>query len=186
MTHRAGAAGNFLAPLTQLSQNAFKTVIDIDLFGSWNTLKATLPHLITSAQKNKSDGRRSSKAGTGGRIIFISATLGYTGTPLQTHAIVAKAGVDKLAVQVAIELGPRGITSNVIAPGGVTGTEGTDRLIKNGNDSSVVKSVPSGRLGTVKDMADVVVYLFSDAGNYVNGETIVGKLNPWELSQSAV
>jgi peroxisomal 2,4-dienoyl-CoA reductase len=116
-----------------------------------------------------------SKSGTGGRIIFISATLSYTGMPLQTHAVVAKAGVDKLAVQAAIELGPRGITSNVIAPGAVVGTEGTNRLIKNGTDTDLVKSVPSGRLGTVKDMADVVVYLFSDAGSYVNGETIVGK-----------
>ena len=95
--------------------------------------------------------------------------------PLQTHAIVAKAGVDKLSVQTAIELGPRGVTSNVIAPGAIVGTEGTDRLIKDGSNSQVMKSVPSGRLGHVKDVADATVYLFSDAGTYVNGETLVGK-----------
>ena len=88
---------------------------------------------------------------------------------------MAKAGVDALSVQTAIELGPRGITSNVIAPGPIIGTEGTDRLIKNGNNSSVGNGVPSGRLGHVKDVADATIFLFSDAGNYVNGETLVGK-----------
>ena len=116
-----------------------------------------------------------SASGTGGRIIFISATLGYTGNQLQTHAVVAKAGVDALSVQIAIEQGPRGITSNVLAPGPILGTEGTDRLIKDGDSSSASKGVPSGRLGHVKDVADATVFLFSDAGNYINGETLVGK-----------
>lgn len=56
---RAGAAGNFLAPIDQISYNAFKAVIDIDLIGSWNTLKATLPELTKSAQKYKNGGKTS-------------------------------------------------------------------------------------------------------------------------------
>jgi peroxisomal 2,4-dienoyl-CoA reductase len=112
-------------------------------------------------------------SGTGGRIIFISATLQYTGIPLQTHILVAKAGVDALAVQVAIELGPRGVTSNIIAPGPIKGTEGMDRLNKNGLNRQ--SGIPSGRFGSVKEIADAAVYLFSDAGNYVNGEALVGK-----------
>jgi peroxisomal 2,4-dienoyl-CoA reductase len=55
----AGAAGNFLAPIRGLSTNAFKTVIDIDVIGSYNTLKACLPYLIESAAKHKTDGRTS-------------------------------------------------------------------------------------------------------------------------------
>lgn len=55
----AGAAGNFLAPISQLSTNAFKSVIDIDLLGSYNTVKATLPYLVKSAAKYKTDGRSS-------------------------------------------------------------------------------------------------------------------------------
>ena len=54
---RAGAAGNFLASINQLSVNAFKSVMDIDVLGSYNTLKATLPYLVESAQRNKSDGK---------------------------------------------------------------------------------------------------------------------------------
>lgn len=52
----AGAAGNFLATINQLSVNAFKSVMDIDVLGSYNTLKATLPHLLESASKYKIDG----------------------------------------------------------------------------------------------------------------------------------
>lgn len=51
----AGAAGNFLASINQLSANAFKSVIDIDVLGSYNTLKATLPYLVESAQKHRVD-----------------------------------------------------------------------------------------------------------------------------------
>lgn len=54
--YSAGAAGNFLAPLTQLSENAFRSVIEIDLLGSYNTVKAAFPALITSAEKAKKTG----------------------------------------------------------------------------------------------------------------------------------
>ncbi|KAL6243070.1 peroxisomal 2 4-dienoyl-CoA reductase sps19 [Rhinocladiella similis] len=177
----AGAAGNFLAPIEQISYNAFKSVIDIDLMGSWNTLKATLPELTKSAQKYRSDGKQSTASGTGGRIIFISATLGYMGNQLMTHAVVAKAGVDALSVQTAIEYGPRGITSNVIAPGAIIGTEGTARLISDSRGNAG-RDVPSGRMGHVKDISDATIYLFSDAGNYVNGETLVVDGGAWHTA----
>jgi peroxisomal 2,4-dienoyl-CoA reductase len=53
----AGAAANFLTPISQLSINAFKTIVDIDLIGSYITLKATLPHLLKSAETHKVDGK---------------------------------------------------------------------------------------------------------------------------------
>lgn len=57
----AGAAGNFLAPLSQLSPNAFKSVMDIDVLGSYNTVKATLPYLQKSAITHKTDGKTRKK-----------------------------------------------------------------------------------------------------------------------------
>jgi peroxisomal 2,4-dienoyl-CoA reductase len=114
------------------------------------------------------------KSGTGGRIIFISATIHYTGLPLQTHAAVAKAGVDALSNAIAIELGPRGVTSNVIAPGPIGSTEGMERLARTSDAAAVASRVPVGRFGNVKEIADATVYLFSDTGNYVNGDTLVG------------
>ncbi|KAH6676008.1 sporulation protein SPS19 [Halenospora varia] len=170
----AGAAGNFLAPITQLSTNAFKSVIDIDVLGSYNTVKAALPHLIISAKKYKTDGRTTAIAGTGGRIIFVSATIHYTGMPLQSHVAVAKAGVDSLANAIALEFGPRGLTSNIIAPGPIEGTEGLSRLVRSEDVASSLKKVPVGRYGTIKEIADATIYLFSDSGNFVNGETLVG------------
>lgn len=148
--------------------------MDIDVLGSYNTVKATLPYLIASAAKHKTDGRTPPANGTGGRIIFVSATLHYSGTPLQSHVSIAKAGVDAMAVSVAIEQGPKGITSNVIAPGPIAGTEGMERLSRKEDRNKSAKMIPSQRMGSVKEIADATVYLFSDAGNYVNGETIVG------------
>jgi peroxisomal 2,4-dienoyl-CoA reductase len=138
----AGAAGNFLASINQISVNAFKSVMEIDIQGSYNTLKATLPHLIRSAEKHRVDSKtrmdsnppgllftdflaavQPSPLGTVGRILFVSATLHYTGTPFQGHVAVAKAGIDALSHTVALEFGPLGITSNVIAPGPIASTE---------------------------------------------------------------
>lgn len=59
MPRSAGAAGNFLASVDDLSVNAFKTIIDIDLIGSWITVKATIPYLVESAQRHRSDGKSS-------------------------------------------------------------------------------------------------------------------------------
>ncbi|KAL4876465.1 oxidoreductase [Aspergillus karnatakaensis] len=121
----AGAAGNFLASINQISVNAFKSVMEIDVLGSYNTLKATIPHLVESAAKHRVDSKslKPSPAGTGGRIIFVSATLHYTGTVFQGHVSVAKAGIDALSNTVALEFGPLGVTSNVIAPGPIASTE---------------------------------------------------------------
>ena len=115
-----------------------------------------------------------SSTGTGGRIIFISATLHYTGQALQAHVSAAKAGVDSISNAAAIELGPRGVTSNVIAPGPIEGTEGMERLARKEDLGAHIKNIPSGRWGTVKEIADATVYLFSDAANFVNGEILVG------------
>ena len=118
-------------PIAQLSANAFKAVIDIDVLGSYNTLKATVPYLLSSAQTHSPRTAGHSAAPSSsptGRILFVSATLHYTGVPLQAHVTTAKAGIDALAANVAIEYGPRGLTSNVIAPGPIAGTEGMERL----------------------------------------------------------
>lgn len=168
MNHSAGAAGNFLAPFLQLSERAFKAVVDIDLFGAFNTSKATAQYLLKSAGKRQG----------GGRIVFISSTTQYTGAALVTHGAVAKAGIDALSSQLAIELGPRGITSNVIAPGPIAGTEGVKRLIS----TDTKRQIPLGNFGTLKDMGDAAVYIFSEAGSYVNGATLVVDGGAWRVN----
>ncbi|KAJ3793895.1 2,4-dienoyl-CoA reductase [Lentinula aff. detonsa] len=139
-----GAAGNFMAPISGLSENAFKTVIEIDTLGTYNTIKATIPHVRA----------------TKGAYISVSATLHYNATPYQVHVSAAKAAE-----------GPHGVRSNVIAPGFIAGTEGFDRLA-NKNDQSNGFSAPLGRFGDVKDVANAAVFLFSDAASYVTGQVI--------------
>lgn len=143
-----------------MSSNAFKSVIDIDVLGTFNTIKATMPFLLKSKDA---------------RIIYISATFHYTGMPLQAHVSAAKAAIDSLMASVALEYGPRGVTSNVIAPGAIADTEGMARLgsSQDTDRNEFERAVPSGRFGTVRDIADATVYLFSAAGSYVNGQLLV-------------
>lgn len=104
--------------------------------------------------------------------------------PLQTHVSVAKAGVDALAASTAIEFGPHGVTSNIIAPGPIGGTEGMDRLSRKEDTAKGMKKVPLGRYGTVKEIADATVYLFSDTGNFVNGSVLVVDGAAWRMMSS--
>lgn len=114
-------------------------------------------------------------SGAGGRIIFISATLHYTGTPLQSHVSVAKAGIDALSASVSVEFGPRGVTSNIIAPGPIAGTEGMERLARKEDVENSMRHVPLGRYGTTREIADATIYLFSEAAGFVNGQILVGE-----------
>lgn len=148
--------------------------MEIDTFGTFNTIKATVPHLVQSAARNPNPPLPG-QVSTGGRILAVSATFHYTGVPLQSHVSAAKAGVDSLMASVALEYGPLGVVSNVITPGPIAGTEGMERLASaeaNAN-AALAKAVPSGRWGTVRDIADATVYMFSDAANYVNGHVLV-------------
>ncbi|KAJ6446126.1 sporulation protein SPS19 [Purpureocillium lavendulum] len=155
----AGAAGNFIVSLDGMSPNAFKSVMDIDVLGTFNTIKATIPHLLKSSSP---------------RIIYVSATFHYTGMPMQAHVSAAKAAIDSLMASVALEYGPRGVQSNVIAPGAIENTEGAARLLNSDEDvqKAYAASIPSGRLGTVRDVADATVFLFCEAGTYINGQVI--------------
>jgi len=152
-----GAAGNFLAPLSGLSENAFRTVVEIDTLGTFNTFKATIPYVRQSH----------------GSYIHVSVTLHYRGLPYQAHVSSAKAGVDALSRVIAVEEGPWGVRSNVIAPGPILGTEGMSRLSVSGTEQSVDSTVPLGRQGTVEDIANATVFLFSDAASLITGEAIV-------------
>ncbi|KAG6371494.1 hypothetical protein JVT61DRAFT_9532 [Boletus reticuloceps] len=140
-----GAAGNFLASIDGMSENAFKTVIEIDTMGTFNTVKATLPHVRASH----------------GSYIHVSATLHYKGTPYQVHVSAAKAGVDALSAVLAVEEGPRGVRSNVIAPGPIGNTEGLSRL--SNQLSGRRNNFPLGRVGHLNDIANATVFLFCDA-----------------------
>ncbi|ERS97006.1 peroxisomal 2,4-dienoyl-CoA reductase [Sporothrix schenckii 1099-18] len=189
----AGAAGNFVSPLAGLSPNAFKAVMDIDTLGTFNTMKATIDYLVDSAGRHLSPNPENTPPG--GRFLAISATFHYTGLPLQSHVSAAKAGVDSIVGSVALEYGPRGVMANVIAPGPIEGTEGMNRLASpdavaaDAQQADALQlrpglrggspGIPSGRWGTVRDIADATVYLFSASGDNVNGHVLVVDGGAW-------
>lgn len=153
-----GAAGNFLAPAAGLSPNGFRTVIDIDLVGTFNAARAAFEHLRASGN---------------GLVLNISATLHYHGTPLQVHASAAKAGVDAITKNLAVEWGQFGIRSCGIAPGPIGDTEGMKRLAPGDATEKMTRHIPARRFGTIDEIAAAAVYLRSPAAAYVSGHVIV-------------
>ena len=153
-----GAAGNFLCPSEEMSYNGFGTVLDIDTKGTFNFCRA-----VHSAWMGKH----------GGQILNISATLHYRGTPLQLHVAAAKAAIDALTYNLAVEWGPKGIRVNAIAPGPVGDTEGAKRLFPEAVGEALRKNVPIGRLGTIEDIANLALFVLSDAGTNLNGSILV-------------
>ena len=105
-----------------------------------------------------------------GRLIGISSVVGFTGNPGQGNYTAAKAGLVGMMKSVAAEYAKRNITANCIAPGMIASAM-TDKL----NDKqreAILSRVPSGKLGTPKDVAAAAVYLASEEAQYVTGHTI--------------
>jgi len=165
----SGAAGNFPAPAGTLSANGFKTVIDIDLNGCFNVMRAAYPHL-----------RR-----PGASIINISAPQAWLPTPLQMHVCAAKAGIDQVTRTAAIEWGAEGIRVNAIAPGPIEDTEGMRRLAPTtASRQAWTDSVPLKRWGTKSDIAAAAVWLSSEQAAYVTG-VVLPVDGGWSLGGSS-
>ena len=160
-----GAAGNFLSPAEALSPNGFGTVVDIDLKGTFNVCRAAFAELKEHR----------------GQILNISATLHYLGTPMQLHVSAAKAGVDALTRNLAVEWGCYGIRVNGIAPGPIEDTEGMKRLVPEPVKEKLLKNIPLGRFGRISDIEKAALFLCSDAASFVNGAVLVVDGGQWLL-----
>jgi len=158
-----GAAGNFLCSAEELSPNGFGTVVDIDLKGTFNVCRAAFAQLKEHR----------------GQVLNISATLHYLGTPLQLHVSAAKAGVDALTRNLAVEWGRYGIRVNAIAPGPIEDTEGMQRLVPEPVKQSLKKRIPLGRFGRIADIESAALFICSDAASYINGTILVVDGGQW-------
>jgi NAD(P)-dependent dehydrogenase (short-subunit alcohol dehydrogenase family) len=154
-----GAAGNFLAPAEEMSAGGFKAVVDIDLLGSFNASRAAFEHLKE----------------TRGNIIFISAGQAFTPYFAQAHCGAAKAGIDNMMRNLALEWGRFGIRSNSIAPGPIEGTEGMRRLTPDDPkfQAGLKGAIPLGRYGQPEEIGNVAVFLASPLASYVTGTLLV-------------
>jgi NAD(P)-dependent dehydrogenase (short-subunit alcohol dehydrogenase family) len=153
----SGAAGNFVAPALGMSARAFRTVVDIDLNGTFHVLRAAYEFLRKP----------------GASVINISASQSYTPTKYQAHVCAAKAGVDMLTRVLALEWGSAGVRVNSIVPGPIGDTEGIRRLAPTPEAAARMASiVPLQRMGTTDDIANMALFLSSERARYVTGTII--------------
>ena len=168
-----GAAGNFPVPAAALTYKGFRTVLEIDLQGSFNVSKACFEELAKAGEKHGN-----------ANIICISATLQYTGVPFQVHVCAAKAGIDAMMRTLANEWGPLGIRVNCVSPGPIGDTEGMRRLAPTPEIlAKAEKSVPLRRFGTIQEIADSCLFLVSEASQYTTGAILIVDGGAWISSQ---
>jgi NAD(P)-dependent dehydrogenase (short-subunit alcohol dehydrogenase family) len=150
----AGQAGNFVAPALGISSNGFKTVVEIDLIGSFHVFKASFPHL-----------RR-----PGASLIAITAGQAVSPTLFQAHVCAAKAGVNMLIKCLAMEWGSGGVRVNGISPGPINGTEGMARLTPTPEaEAAMAAKIPLRRYGELEDIAEMAVFLCTESARYITG-----------------
>ena len=159
------AAGNFYVPSESMSPNAWRSVIEIDLFGTFFCAQAVLPHLRTVG---------------GGSIINISMTLHYRGWPQMAHATAAKGGIDALTRTLAVEWARHKIRINAIAPGPVDTPGAAERLFPDPMIMEGIRqTIPLRRFAALEEVANAAAYLMSDYASYVTGENFVIDGGQW-------
>lgn len=156
LVNNAGAS--FQAPIEDLSENAWKTIVDTNLHGAFNCARLVGDQMID---------------GEGGTIINISSVAGRDGAPKMAHYAASKAGLDKLTFTMAYEWAKYGIRVNGVAPG-LIATAGLEAQMGIGADDIDTGEVDR-QIGTPDEIASVVHFLASPAARYIQGQTIVAE-----------
>jgi len=149
------AAGNFYFPSHMLSDNQWRAVLEIDLYGTFHCSREAYPYLKRH----------------GGSILSISMTLHHTGWVGMLPACAAKAGIDALTRTLAVEWARHNIRVNGIAPGYVE-TEGVNKALHKGAAPDSFDHIPLRRPGHVHEIGDLAVYLASPAASWITGEIV--------------
>ncbi|MEU0466051.1 MULTISPECIES: SDR family oxidoreductase [Amycolatopsis] len=155
------AAANFIAPTKTLSARGFEAVSSTVMNGSFNTTHAA--------------GRRWIEQGLPGVVLSTLTTWVWSGSAFVVPSAMAKAAVHAMTMSLAVEWAKYGIRLNALAPGPIPTDYAWEML--NPTDKSAVGAtqadqVPMGRMGTVEELANLTIFLLSDACDYLTGETI--------------
>ncbi len=155
------AAANFIAPTDQLSPRAFEAVTRTVMNGTFHTTLAA--------------GRRWIASGLPGSILSTLTTWVWTGSAFVVPSAMAKSAVHAMTMSLAVEWARYGIRVNALAPGPIPTSYAWEML--NPTDSSSVGAtqadqVPAGRTGTIEELANLTMFLLSDACDYLTGQTI--------------
>jgi citronellol/citronellal dehydrogenase len=151
------AGGQFFAPIEQMSANAWRTVIDLNLNGTFLVSTAAHRHWMKD---------------NGGAIVNMLADI-WTGYPGLSHMSAARAGIENMALSMTLEWAEHDVRVNCVAPGTIlsSGMVTYPAAVQQ-QTVDAVGTLPSGRLGTESEVSAAVVYLLSPAANHVRGETI--------------
>ncbi|RBP64649.1 3-oxoacyl-[acyl-carrier-protein] reductase [Brevibacterium sanguinis] len=141
--------------LMRMSDDEFEAVVDTNLTGAFRTVKRAITGMIRAKR---------------GRIVLISSVSGLYGVPGQANYSSSKAGLVGLARSVTRELGSRGITANVVAPGFIR-TDMTDEL-SDKQRSEYLATIPAKRFAEAEEVAKVVRWVASDDAAYISGAVI--------------
>lgn len=141
--------------LMRMTEDEFTDVIDTNLNGAWRVIKRAITPQIKARF---------------GRIVLISSVVALYGSPGQTNYSASKSGLIGLARSLTRELGSRGITANVVAPGFID-TDMTAKLPE-AQQHAYLASIPASRFGTVEEVARTVAWLASDDAGYISGAVI--------------
>ncbi|MDN5860236.1 MAG: SDR family oxidoreductase, partial [Pseudonocardia sp.] len=155
------AAANFIAPTESLSPRAFEAVSGTVMKGSFHTTQAA--------------GKRWIAAGLPGSVLSTLTTWVWTGSAYVTPSAMAKAAVHSMTMSLAVEWARYGIRLNALAPGPIPTDYAWEML--NPTEKSAVGAtqadqIPMGRTGTIEELANLTIFLLSDACDYLTGQTI--------------
>lgn len=141
--------------LLRMREESFAQVLDTNLTAAYRVTKRASRAMLKARW---------------GRLVFVSSIVALSGAPGQANYAASKAGLIGFARSIARELGGRGITSNVVAPGYVD-TDMTAELTAARRDE-LLRSIPLGRTATAQEIAAVIAFLSSDAAAYVTGAVV--------------
>jgi 3-oxoacyl-[acyl-carrier protein] reductase len=141
--------------LMRMSDDEFDSVIDTNLAGAFRCARRAVKGMIRLRR---------------GRIILVSSVVGLYGSPGQANYAASKAGLVGLARSISRELGGRGITANVVAPGFIE-TDMTAALPAD-RQKAYLASIPAGRFGQAEEIAAAVRFLASDEAAYITGAVL--------------
>jgi 3-oxoacyl-[acyl-carrier protein] reductase len=141
--------------LMRMKDDDWNAILDTNLSSVYRTSKAVMRGMMKARK---------------GRIVNIASVVGVTGNPGQANYAAAKAGIIAFSKSLAREIGSRGITVNVVAPGFID-TDMT-RALSDEQRQALVGQIALGRLGAPDDIAQAVLFLASPAASYITGETL--------------
>lgn len=153
LVNNAGITKDML--LARMKPEDFEKVIDVNLIGTFNVTKNVIPYMMKARN---------------GRIINISSVVGESGNAGQTNYSASKAGIIGFTKSLAKEVASRNILVNAVAPGFIE-TDMTN-VLKEEIKNEISKNIPLKRMGTAKDVANVVKFLASDDSSYITGQVI--------------